>query len=190
MRFHKSESAFFVFIAAIFAACALIVHAYGIVSQPIFEPRQVEQAEYLARVLFIAGGLVVTALLFGTFFIYPLIRTQIREEGKLRAMTASLSARSETLEHAALTDALTGMQNRRYFDDALREYIEEFRRIDKPIGLIILDLDHFKVVNDTHGHDVGDEVLKAVASCLRDMTRYHDVVRASAARSLLSLRRT
>ena len=68
MRFHKSESAFFVFIAAIFAACALIVHAYGIVSQPIFEPRQVEQAEYLARVLFIAGGLVVTALLFGTFF--------------------------------------------------------------------------------------------------------------------------
>ena len=59
----------------------MIVHAYGIVSQPIFEPRQVEQAEYLARVLFIAGGLVVTALLFGTFFIYPLIRTQIREEG-------------------------------------------------------------------------------------------------------------
>ena len=176
MRFHKSESAFFVFIAAIFAACALIVHACGIVSQPIFEPRQVEQAEYLARVLFIAGGLVVTALLFGTFFIYPLIRTQIREEGKLRAMTASLSARSETLEHAALTDALTGMQNRRYFDDALREYIEEFRRIDKPIGLMILDLDHFKVVNDTHGHDVGDEVLKAVASCLRDITRYHDVV--------------
>ena len=91
-------------------------------------------------------------------------------------MTASLSARSETLEPAALTDALTGMQNRRYFDDALREYIEEFRRIDKPIGLMILDLDHFKVVNDTHGHDVGDEVLKAVASCLRDMTRYHDVV--------------
>jgi diguanylate cyclase (GGDEF)-like protein len=114
--------------------------------------------------------------LFGIFFIYPLIRTQIREEGKLRAMTATLSARSETLQHAALTDPLTGMQNRRYFDDALREYIEEFRRIDRPIGLMILDLDHFKDVNDTHGHDVGDEVLRAVASCLRDMTRYHDIV--------------
>ncbi|HET9536886.1 MAG TPA: GGDEF domain-containing protein [Mesorhizobium sp.] len=179
MRFHKSESAFFVFIAAIFATCALIVHAYGIVSvktETLFQPGQVEKAEYLAGLLFAAGGLVVTALLFGMFFIYPLIRTQIKEEGKLRAMTASLSARSETLEHAALTDALTGMQNRRYFDDALREYIEEFRRIDKPIGLMILDLDHFKAVNDTHWHDVGDEVLKAVASCLRDMTRYHDVV--------------
>jgi diguanylate cyclase (GGDEF)-like protein len=49
-------------------------------------------------------------------------------------------------------------------------------RIDRPVGLMIFDLDHFKQVNDTHGHDVGDEVLKAVAGCLKDMTRYHDVV--------------
>src|SRR4029450_3959624 len=105
MRFHKSESAFFVFIAVIFAACALIIHAYTILSartQTLFQPTQIEQAEYLARLLFIGGAFVATALLFGVFFIYPLIRTQIREEGKLRAMTATLSARSETLEHAAL----------------------------------------------------------------------------------------
>src|SRR5690606_9812631 len=105
-----------------------------------------------------------------------LIRTQAREEFKLRAMTETLSARSETLEQAALTDPLTGMHNRRYFDDALREYLTEFRRIEKPIGLMILDLDHFKQVNDTYGHDVGDEVLRAVANTLGDMTRYHDVV--------------
>ncbi|MGO4835562.1 GGDEF domain-containing protein, partial [Rhizobiaceae sp. 2RAB30] len=70
----------------------------------------------------------------------------------------------------------TGMQTRRYFDDALREYITEFRRIDRPVGLMVLDLDHFKQVNDTHGHDVGDDVLRAVAGCLKDLTRYHDVV--------------
>ena len=110
------------------------------------------------------------------FFIFPLIRRQVKEEGKLRAMTVSLSARSQTLEHAALTDGLTGMQNRRYFDDALKEYLDEFRRIEKPVGLMIVDLDHFKQINDTHGHDVGDEVLRAVAGCLKDMTRYHDVV--------------
>ncbi|MCA9797693.1 MAG: GGDEF domain-containing protein, partial [Candidatus Eremiobacteraeota bacterium] len=126
--------------------------------------------------IFASGVLLATALFFGIFLIYPQIRTQLKEEGKLRAMTESLSARSETLEHAALTDPLTGMQNRRYFDDALREYLEEFRRIEKPVGLMILDLDHFKQVNDTHGHDIGDQVLREVANCLRDLTRYHDVV--------------
>ena len=114
--------------------------------------------------------------MFGLFFIFPQIRTQVKEGGKLREMTASLSARSRNLEKAALTDGLTGMQNRRYFDDALREYLGEFRRIDRPVGLMILDLDHFKQVNDTYGHDVGDEVLRSVAKCLKDMTRYHDVV--------------
>ena len=121
--------------------------------------------------------LLATALFFGVFFIFPLIRTQVKEEGKLRAMTVSLSARSETLEQAALTDSLTGMQNRRYFDDALQANISRSSGASsKPVGLMILDLDHFKQVNDTHGHDVGDEVLRAVASCLKDMTRYHDVV--------------
>ena len=146
------------------------------IGHSLHEPEQSDSVAYLTKLLFATGVLLATALFFGVFFIFPLIRTQVKEEGKLRAMTASLSARSETLEQAALTDSLTGMQNRRYFDDALREYLEEFRRISKPVGLMILDLDHFKEVNDTHGHDVGDEVLRAVASCLKDMTRYHDVV--------------
>lgn len=179
MRFHKSESAFFVFMAVIFAAGVLILHAFDVLythAEAFSRPEAVEEVAYLAKLLFGSGVLVATALLFGLFFIFPLIRTQVKEEGKLRAMTESLSARSDTMEQAALTDSLTGMQNRRYFDDALKEYIEEFRRINKPVGLMILDLDHFKQVNDTHGHDVGDEVLRAVASCLKDMTRYHDVV--------------
>ena len=179
MRFHKSESAFFVFMALILAAALLSVHAYDVIREtsfPQLESKVEANVAYVSTLLFADGVLLATALFFGVFFIYPLIRTQVREEGKLRAMTETLSARSETLEQAALTDALTGMQNRRYFDDALTEYIEEFRRIGKPVGLMILDLDHFKQVNDTHGHDVGDEVLRAVANCLKDMTRCHDVV--------------
>jgi diguanylate cyclase (GGDEF)-like protein len=179
MRFHKSESAFFVFMALIFGAGVLILYAYGILYALPEDPDVVDRAKDIADVttlLFGTGVLLATAIFFGIFLIYPLIRTQAREEYKLREMTQTLSARSETLAQAALTDGLTGMQNRRYFDDALREYLMEFRRIEKPIGLMILDLDHFKQVNDTHGHDVGDEVLRAVAGCLRDMTRYHDVV--------------
>jgi diguanylate cyclase (GGDEF)-like protein len=179
MRFHQSESAFFVFIAVILAAGVTTYFAYDelrAIGHSLHEAGPADSVTYLTKLLFATGVLLATALFFGVFFIFPLIRTQVKEEGKLRAMTASLSARSETMEQAALTDSLTGMQNRRYFDDALREYLDEFRRISKPVGLMILDLDHFKEVNDTHGHDVGDEVLRAVASCLKDMTRYHDVV--------------
>jgi diguanylate cyclase (GGDEF)-like protein len=179
MRFHKAESAFFVFIFVILAAGLVTVHAYDFLQAAVDQvqaPLALKRIAYLNKLLFLTGVLLATALFFGIFFIYPLIREQVKEEGKLRAMTASLSARSETLEHAALTDGLTGMQNRRYFDDALKEYLGEFRRVGKPIGLMILDLDHFKQVNDTHGHDVGDEVLRAVANCLKDLTRYHDVV--------------
>jgi len=179
MRFHKAESAFFVFIFVILAAGLVTLHAYGLlqgIAADMDTASRIERIIYLNKLLFMTGVLLATALFFGVFFIYPLIRRQATEEGKLRAMTVSLSARSETLQHAALTDGLTGMQNRRYFDDALKEYLEEFRRIEKPVGLMILDLDHFKQVNDTHGHDVGDEVLRAVADCLKGMTRYHDVV--------------
>ena len=179
MRFHKSESAFFVFIALVLVAGGCLAYGYSIlgVAGETRDPAQLGgNLAQLGRIIFGTGVLLATANIFGMFFIYPLIRKQVREEGKLRAMTESLSARSETLEHAALTDSLTGMQNRRYFDDALREYLEEFRRIGKPVGLLVLDLDHFKSVNDTHGHDVGDEVLRVVAGCLREFTRYHDVV--------------
>ena len=179
MGFHKSESAFFVFIALVLGACMALLHAHDVLrdsSALAAEAERAANAAYLANLIFGTAVLLAVALVFGAFFIYPLIRIQAKEEGKLRAMTVSLSARSQKLEHAALTDSLTGMQNRRYFDDALREYLEEFRRINKPIGLMILDLDHFKQVNDTHGHDVGDDVLRSVANCLKDFTRFHDVV--------------
>jgi two-component system, cell cycle response regulator len=175
MRFHKAESAFFVFIALVFGAGVMLFFAYGTMRTSAHMMYSGELHDF-ARLLFTTGVLLATAMIFGVFFIYPIIRTQVREEDKLRAMAQTLSARSESLEYAALTDSLTGTHNRRYFDDALKEYLREFARIDKPVGLMVLDLDHFKQVNDSHGHDAGDEVLRQVARSLRDLTRYHDVV--------------
>lgn len=175
MRFHQAESAFFVFIAVVLAAGVTTLHAYGVL-QAVAADSVGEDIAYLARLLFAICVLLATAIFFGAFFIYPLIRQQVQEQGKLRAMTETLSARSVTLEHAALTDGLTGMQNRRFFDEALREYLAAFGPIDRPVGLMIIDLDRFKSINDTHGHDIGDKVLKEVAACLRELTRYHDVV--------------
>ena len=173
MRLHRSETAFFLFMALILVICVLMLLAYRALTAADVDDAIAH--DLASRMMFGGAVLNAAAVIFGLFFIFPLIRTQVREEGKLRAMTETLSARSVTFEHAALTDGLTGMRNRRYFDDALREYLDEFRRIDKPVGLMILDLDNFKAVNDTHGHDVGDRVLRAVATCVREFTRYHDV---------------
>ncbi|WP_269930299.1 GGDEF domain-containing protein [Aminobacter sp. HY435] len=179
MRFHKAETAFFFFIALILLAALSIFYGWNLLGQPaeaLSEPGRAEVLATLRTILLATVVLLGGTLVFGICFILPQIRTQVKEGGKLREMTASLSARSRNLEQAALTDGLTGMQNRRYFDDALKEYLDEFRRIDKPVGLMILDLDHFKLVNDTYGHDAGDEVLRSVGKCLKSMTRYHDVV--------------
>lgn len=177
MRFQKAELAFFIFILLLMAAGGVLFTVHSMINGG-FGATAMDSAARFGRVqqlVFAAGSLIAATILFGVLFIFPLIRSQAKEQGKLREMTQTLSARSDSLEHAALTDGLTGMQNRRYFDDALKEYLEEFRRIGKPVGLMVLDLDHFKNVNDTHGHDVGDEVLRRVSQCLKDFTRYHDV---------------
>lgn len=178
MGLHKAEVAFFVFMLLLLAAGGMLYHVQSVLIPLDGESASsfVRRIDYLREIVFITLGCLVAAIVTGFIFVFPLIRTQVREQGKLKAMTETLSARSQTFEQAALTDPLTGMQNRRYFDSALTEYLEEFQRIDKPIGLMILDLDHFKAINDTHGHDVGDEVLRQVSRCLREFTRYHDVV--------------
>jgi two-component system, cell cycle response regulator len=177
MRFHKAELAFFLFMMVLLMTGGVLFAGYSILNGGLGTAGldAMSRGNRVEQLMFAGGSLVSAGLLLGLLFIFPLIRNEVREQGKLREMTQTLSARSDSLEHAALTDSLTGMQNRRYFDDALKEYLEEFRRIGKPVGLMVLDLDHFKSVNDTHGHDVGDEVLRRVAQCLKDFTRYHDV---------------
>jgi len=75
------------------------------------------------------------------------------------------------LQHLALKDTLTGLGNRRYFDDALAKAMQLTERKQQDIALILLDLDNFKQVNDTHGHHAGDEVLLAVADAMRHTLR-------------------
>ncbi|RCS25429.1 GGDEF domain-containing protein [Phyllobacterium salinisoli] len=178
MRFYKSETSFFILIVFLGGAGIMLYRAQTALDalSPIVTGDVAKLVGYITTANSSAALFLVAALLCGIFLIYPLIRFQAQDHGKLQAMTQILSARSESLAHAALTDGLTGMQNRRYFDEALREYLVQFGRINKPVGLMILDLDHFKSVNDTYGHHVGDAVLREVARCLKDYTRYHDVV--------------
>ena len=92
---------------------------------------------------------------------------------------ASLSLRSALLlrkvEELATRDTLTGLANRRLFEEALTREVGRAYRETAPLSLIILDLDHFKAVNDTHGHQAGDEVLREVGSALSGACRTMDL---------------
>lgn len=81
----------------------------------------------------------------------------------------------EELSHMARTDPLTGLNNRRFFMEAARAEVERMQSSGRPLSLLMLDIDHFKRVNDTWGHDAGDMVLKQLSCCLAETMRGQDV---------------
>jgi diguanylate cyclase (GGDEF)-like protein/PAS domain S-box-containing protein len=81
----------------------------------------------------------------------------------------------ETLRHQVMHDALTGLFNRRYLDVILKREIARLRRKKAPLGVIMMDLDHFKLFNDTHGHEAGDCLLEAMGKFLASHIRQEDI---------------
>ncbi|SFX54267.1 sensor domain-containing diguanylate cyclase [Marinospirillum alkaliphilum] len=81
----------------------------------------------------------------------------------------------EALSHLARTDSLTNLPNRRYFMERLHEELHRCRRLKEPASVIMFDIDHFKRVNDTWGHAVGDEVLQELAQRTQDSLRVTDL---------------
>jgi diguanylate cyclase (GGDEF)-like protein len=110
-------------------------------------------------------------------------RTFTREEEDLLEYLAGQAVVSienaslhEAIEQQAVTDELTGLANVRAFTSVMDTEIERGRRFEHPLGLVMVDLDNFKGVNDTYGHQQGDEVLAHVAWVLRDVSRDLDTV--------------
>jgi diguanylate cyclase (GGDEF)-like protein len=91
-------------------------------------------------------------------------------------MISQIRKAEQALVEQSLRDPLTGLLNRRSFDQALAEAIARMRRLDEVFALCILDLDHFKTINDTHGHAAGDAVLRAVAHTMAMGVREIDKV--------------
>jgi diguanylate cyclase (GGDEF)-like protein len=103
------------------------------------------------------------------------LQARVRSGLRLRRALTELAAKNELLERLALTDPLTGLANRRAFDESLKAEIARCFRNCKPLSLLYLDIDHFKLVNDQHGHGVGDEILSSFADLLRRHARRIDV---------------
>ena len=100
------------------------------------------------------------------------VRTQIRRKRFQERLRMSY----EISLSMALTDSLTGLYNRRYFDVHLQKLLQKNETSRKSLGILMLDIDHFKAVNDTHGHAVGDEILVEFAERLQDKLRGFDMV--------------
>jgi len=93
---------------------------------------------------------------------------------RLKVQIAEVEALEGRLREQAIRDPLTGLYNRRYFSETLQRELARCRRDGAPLCLALLDLDHFKEVNDAWGHDAGDHVLEAFGLFLRDRTRDAD----------------
>ncbi len=98
-----------------------------------------------------------------------------RLEEEIRARTRDLEEANRRLEALAVTDGLTGLFNRRRFEEVLDLEVRRAQRMGTPLCLLMMDVDHFKVYNDTHGHPAGDEVLRTLARLLRERVRATDI---------------
>lgn len=95
---------------------------------------------------------------------------------QMETQLAKISTLQVMLQEQAIRDPLTGLHNRRYLDETLPRELSRAKREGQPLAVILLDLDHFKMINDTYGHAAGDEVLKTLSDILMDGARESDVV--------------
>lgn len=100
------------------------------------------------------------------------VRTQVRR----KRFQQRLRSNFELSLSMALTDPLTGLYNRRYFEVHLQKLLQKNQQSKKAMAVLMMDIDHFKSINDTHGHGVGDEILKIFAHRVKDSLRSFDLV--------------
>ncbi|MGA8259891.1 MAG: diguanylate cyclase [Arenicellales bacterium] len=157
--------------AARFFTLAWIVMALGIVALVV------SRFGYLPDNIFtrhggLVGGVVEVILLsLALSDRYRLMHVELESysrdlEGMVARRTQELEAANDELQKLSRTDPLTGVPNRRYFDETLEAELRRHRRIGTPLSLAMVDVDRFKDFNDRHGHPLGDECLRAVARAL------------------------
>ncbi|MDD2789739.1 MAG: GGDEF domain-containing protein [Sulfurimonas sp.] len=112
--------------------------------------------------------LICLVLFFGAIFVYMVSIMSLK--------TALDVKRIYTLEIESMTDPLMGISNRRHLDEKLANEFSKATRYDLPLSAFMIDIDHFKDVNDTYGHDVGDVVLKNIAALIKQTIRETDFV--------------
>jgi diguanylate cyclase (GGDEF)-like protein len=149
--------------AAVWLSICLLVSfaGFNILRSIVLAVRGVGVGPQGANPLELAAGIIFLAIALGLgFSIFWMTSMQLRLD----------------LELLASTDSLTGLYNRRFFLLSCQQELMRSARAEEPVSLVMLDLDHFKQINDIHGHEGGDAALRAVASQLRSAVREYDIL--------------
>lgn len=121
-------------------------------------------------------GKVLAARLRAASRIFQLQEEVEQDHEQMKHFAAELAVSNRRLHEASVTDELTGFHNRRYAMDRIEKDWAASTRSGRQISCIMIDLDNFKLINDTYGHDVGDKVLVGIAGVLKKTLRSHDVI--------------
>lgn len=125
--------------------------------------KEIENELALNRQAIIGLSIISLVLLLGSSYLM------------LTQMSAKIEAVHRALEEVSITDELTGLRNRRFLMTRFHEEFERTKRLGSSLGLFMVDLDHFKSINDSCGHPFGDLVLKSVAGAIAEMVREYDL---------------
>lgn len=107
---------------------------------------------------------------------FPELEARVRSMLRIKRLQDQLEESNRQLEQLSIRDGLTGLFNHRHVHEVLHKEFERSRRSEEPIAVAMFDLDHFKKVNDTYGHQSGDRVLKDLAEILRETAREIDAL--------------
>lgn len=174
-------------IAGVYAELGMLPKEYSLEGF-IFDPDPRPDLAWLHRVLAAAGLALLIAGIFAArqFRANRALQAEIAKrtdiEARLRETNQEMTEQLQEirslqsrLEELAIRDGLTGLYNRRYLDDALERELARAQREGHPVSIALIDLDNFKQLNDTYGHQAGDAVLRALSTLLSEQVRSSDI---------------
>ncbi|WP_062063352.1 GGDEF domain-containing protein [Cellvibrio sp. OA-2007] len=132
-------------------------------------------ADWYLAIMVVWLGIILSFLGYRIIKLKDEVVIQRKRESELLDINALLDTRSKALEIQAKTDPLTGAFNRLGLEEAISLGLQEWHKYRKPLSLVMIDIDHFKQVNDQHGHDIGDLVLSHLSTIVQQHTRSQDL---------------